>query len=51
MPTSRFWGYWEFINQYYEIQQPVDKREVSIQKAKDLDWSDEIKKFNKIKGK
>ena len=49
MPSSRFWGYWEFINKYYESQQPVDKRQASIEKAKDLDWSDEIKKSLKIR--
>jgi type II secretory pathway component PulC len=45
MPTSRFWGYYEFLKRYYEKPQPVDKREAAIQKAKDLDWSSEIRKI------
>ena len=45
MQSSRFWKYVERMNQYYESQQPVDKRQSSIQKAKDLDWSDELRKI------
>ena len=43
MQTSRFWAYYDYLNRYYESQKPVDKRESAINKAKSLDWTDEIK--------
>jgi hypothetical protein len=39
IPISRLWGYVDFINHYNKTP---DKCKQSIQKAKDLDWSDEI---------
>jgi len=51
MPTSRFWGYYDYLQRYYANQQPVDKREQSINKAKDLDWAKDIKNLKNVRFK
>jgi len=42
MPVSRFFGYIEYMNNYYNAQNTTP-RDSSISKAKELDWGDEIK--------
>ncbi len=42
MPTSRFFGYIDFMNEYN--MSPVERLvEEKIRKAKELDWNEEVK--------
>lgn len=42
MPTSRFWGYWEFINRYYENSNKTPE-DIKRDKVEAIDWADEVK--------
>jgi hypothetical protein len=41
MPSSRFWGYWEFITRYYEKQNTTPE-DIKLEKVKSVDYQDEV---------
>ena len=46
MPSSRFWGYYDFIGEYHKT--PEQAMEDAKNKAlKDADWSDEVKELKR----
>ncbi len=46
MPSSRFWGYWEFINRYYENSNQTSE-DIKREKVESVDWDNEVKQLKR----
>ena len=44
MPTSRFFGYHDYMIEYHKTQTPED---IKAKKVKDADWDDEVKELKR----
>ena len=50
MPTTRFFGYYNFISKYYENSNKTPQ-DIKSEKVADVDWDDEVKELRKINGR
>lgn len=46
MPTSRFWGYYDFLNRIYENSNKTTN-DIKREKVEEVDWNDEVKKLKR----